>query len=452
MANNKNAKTPSSKKSTLISTSSLSWLDKVTVSLFIWNAISLVFIIWKDFSQNTLKYWNINYGDYARTDLGYLIASSTFDTPYKYHPELPNVTVTNYLPLPFLINKILGIRFVEDWDKNAFNILFFAVFSVFLMGLIIYLCTSNFSFGKKILYSITYGVITVPTIYLFSTANIQGIITFVIFLSFLPLVLNRTQKGILNPKFLKILSFTVVGSSKPQYLTWNLVSFLENKKYQTRNLFLSVLLVIAVNVLGFSYFAGGFLNNFKYFLKSLFSFTTPDPAYIVHFNDSIIGNLLGIELLLNSNSIHTSFVLMSEKFILVLYLLASFTLMLYLARINGFFWLKLWLIGSLSVVAIPVSYAYSYTTFLIPLGLLLFNLSTNERETTEFFNYNLNKVLLFVALFATFSPKLGYLMLVPNVADSRVYSLFSSFGHIAILIMALVCIRFNYKKESVGND
>ena len=74
-----------------------SWFNKLTIAFFIWNLSFLLIIIYNGYISKNLRAWNINYGDFDRSDIFYVTAlGSSFDNPYEYHPELPSISLVNY--------------------------------------------------------------------------------------------------------------------------------------------------------------------------------------------------------------------------------------------------------------------------------------------------------------------------------------------------------------------
>jgi hypothetical protein len=229
----------------------------------------------------------------------------------------------------------------------------------------------------------------------------------------------------------------VVGASKPHFLIANFNNYFNHKSMKFKELFFGIFGAIMLSVWGFAVFSGGVIANARYFYNSLFSFTAPNPSYIVHFNDSIIGNMLSIESVLNIKALNNSFVLHNQNIILVLYLMITLFITFLLVKDNAPKWLTVWVLGGLSAVLIPVSYPYAYTFFLIPLGLLLNDLAIGNRNTIELLSIQWNKILLALSLFLIFSPKYGFITLIPGVADTRLYSLFSSFSHFLVLVIGI---------------
>lgn len=408
------------------------WFDKLTLLLFTWNLSVLILIIFKSIESNSLRTWNINYGDFARTDIFYVIALNNFSNPYEYHPELPQISIVNYLPLPFMITKLLGLKVVETWDKLSIQPTLYIFFCMMLLSAIIYSSMKKYSFRSKVLYTITYGILTVPSLLIFSTGNIQAIITFAVFVGFFSLnKLTKTQS------IKRFFSFVIIGSSKPHFLIANIIGYVDNKSIKLKEFILAFFATILLSIWGFAIFSGGLFNNLKYFYKSLFGFTSPNPNYLVHFNDSLIGNLLAIEAVINPASLQKSLVIQYQNLILMTYLLCTCIIAVSLLKNSAPKWLLIWIVGGLAAVLIPVSYAYNYTLFLIPLGLLLQDVSSENIQTSALFKSSVNRLLFGLALFLAFSPKYGYISLVPNVADTRVYSLFSSFSHMFVLIIGV---------------
>lgn len=422
------------------------WLRKLTYFIFTWETLGLIFIITKSVIDKKLNFWNLNYGDFYRTDLGYLVGVGSFANPYEYHPELPQITVTNYLPLPFLLFKLFNIRLIDSWSKYSIQVQAFTYLSMFLLFLIIYLSMRNYRKSFRILSGVTFGILSVPSMYIFSTANTQAVVTFFVFIGFLPLLgkvnhRKRREKKDSSDRFLRLSSFVLVGSFKPQYLSFNFLQYASRVKLNIIELGVAMLATTFLVILGFSSFSGGLQNNFEFFLKSLSQFTSSNIAFVVHNNVSLIGNLSAFEVFINKNSINNSIIINNNTLILGIYIFLSLILFLKLYLKKAPIWLNTWILGGLAITATPVSFAYSFTAILISLGLFFNSIQRKDSITVLLFNTIRNRILFGIALFSVFPPKFLHVTLVERVADTNLYAMFTSVSHICILILGFGVLR-----------
>jgi hypothetical protein len=423
-------------------------LNFFTRLLLIWNLLSVAYIISTVKRSDNLRIWNINFADYTRSDLFLVVVQGNFPNPYVFHPEIPALTVQPYLPFPFILLKIFDIRIVEMWDINSIQIFAYASLCVALLGIIILIgMQSYWKIHDKAIYFLTYGVLTVPSLYVFSTGNIQGLITFIIFLGFLPYF--KTTKDTKQSKYdlLRILSFVSTASTKPQYLIMNILTFIKNGSIRFKIIILSSFISSLVVVFGFWIFEKKILENFSYWAKSLFQFTDPPAEFMVHMNSSLIGNLIALETLVNKGALSNSATINFQTEILFTYLVLTLLVTLGLVKKKKPLWLVIFTFGLLPAVVIPVSFAYSFTIFLIPLGLMISEVGKEESSTINILRNNFNFTLIACSIFLILSPKVMYLNLVPGVADTNLYSCFSSLGHTLILTLGIRLLKKDYMRS-----
>jgi len=364
-----------------------------------------------------------SYGDYERTDLFYGLVQGNFGNPWEFHTEIPNLRNQPYFPLPFLIIKIFGVK-VNAFSKDMFYVQAWTLGSIILINYVIWKLLKEYSNKFKICFLISFGLFSVPIAYIFTTGNLQGYATFIVFLAFV-----NTRIGVLS-----FISTVLTVSFKPQYVLINLANYLRSLKH-LRTYLLACFTGGLFSLFGFSLFGDDVVSNIKYVQSSSKMFTNPNPEFLLHLNASLVGNLTAIETYFFPNNISEPF---SMRFILIitfLILLISLYLLIKLIKIKNNSWPIVIILVGIPTFLTPVSYNYSLTLLLIPLVIFFKDFKRNDDFTIRVIENKLNLTLFTFALFLFFSPKPVYVVIVPKFADTNLFNMVDSFGYILFLIV-----------------
>lgn len=374
-----------------------------------------------------------SYGDYERTDLFYVLAQGNFENPYEFHPELPSLTVQPYLPLPFLINELFGIK-VDAFSKEMFYVQAWTYTSIILINFIIWKILKGYKNIFKLSVITAFGIFSVPILYIFRTGNLQGYSTLIILLAFI------SSKNRVIP----FLSTILTASFKPQYVVINLANYL--KSFKELRIYIAALFMGGVlTIYGFYIFGDNILNNIKYFSRSLKQFTSATPEFIVHLNASIIGNLSSIEAYFFPESLQNLYTLKFKNYILVIVLFFILYVFYRLVVVKNFSWALVLVLAGIPIFLTPVSFSYSLTLLLIPLVLFLRDFRNRDTFTTLVIQDKFNYIFFSIALFLLFTPKPVQVILVKNVADTNLYTMLDSFGFIMLLTVIVRSLNLKNK-------
>jgi len=366
------------------------------------------------------------YGDFARTDLFYILVQGNFTTPYEFHPEIPELLVQPYLPLPFLLIKLFGIK-VNAFSKDMFYVQAWTITSIVLINYLIWKMLKGYKIFFRICFIVGFGICSVPILYIFRTGNLQGYSTIIIFLAFI------NEKN----RILAFVSTLLTVSFKPQYVIINLANHLKSFR-DMRFYFYALLAGGLLSLYGFSIFGHNILKNIEYFIKSLGQFTNSKPEFMVHLNASVIGNFSSMEAYLFPEKIHNLHVLKFQNYILGISLVFIFYVLLRLVKSKNFSWPTVFILAGIPIFLTPVSFSYSLTLLFIPLVLFLRDFKNNDYFTTLVIKDKFNYLFFLIALFLLFSPKPIRIVIIENITDTNLYTMIDSFG---FMLMILVIIR-----------
>lgn len=373
------------------------------------------------------------YGDFARTDLYYILVQGNFTNPYEFHPELPGLLVQPYLPLPFLLIKLFGIK-VNAFSKDMFYVQAWTLTSIFLINYLVWKMLKGYKNIFRVCFIIGFGICSVPILYIFRTGNLQGYSTIIIFLAFI------NQKN----RILAFVSTLLTVSFKPQYALINLANHLRSLR-DIRFYFSALIAGGLLSLYGFSIFGQNILGNIKYFINSLGQFTNSKPEFMVHLNASVIGNLSSIEAYLFPENIHNLFVLKFQNYILGISILVVFYVLLRLVKSKNFSWPTVFILASIPIFLTPVSFSYSLTLLFIPLVLFLRDFKNNDYFTTLVIKDKFNYLFFLIALFLLFSPKPIRIVIIENITDTNLYTMIDSFGFMLIILVIIRSLNLQAK-------
>lgn len=380
-----------------------------------------------------------SFADFKRGDLFYILLQGNFGNPYSYHSEMPSLQSQPYLPLPFLLLDFFKIK-VTEFNPN---LAFVQIWIVFLIAPFVYIfwrILGKIKRVDKFIILAALVIFTVPTMYIFSTGNIQGLIQSVAFISFLALANSNLE----NTK--SFLSTFIIVATKPQYVLFNAYeAIFVRKKYYP--FLLSIVSAVAFCIFGFYHYPTTALSNFNYWKKSLVAFVNPDPAYIVHNNASVIGNLTAIETFFFPKNFSNLFTYQYRNAIILVILLIVGFLLLRIWKIESMHWIKIWLIGGIPIFLTPVSYAYNLGLILIPIGML-FASSSQSQEAMRLINKSIYlKILLLLSFFLLFAPKPWHVVLITGVADTNLFTMLDSFSYLLVIV-----IGWNLRKKITSQN
>ena len=388
-------------------------------AIAIWNLMALVVVVVVLYFNRHSPIYASSFADFQRSDLGYVLIQGNFGNPYSHHLEIASLNSQPYLPLPFLILDLFKVRL------NSFgpNLAFVQIWIVLLIAPFTYIFWKIMGKMKRIDKAVVLAslvIFTVPTMYIFSTGNIQGLIQSVALISFLA-VANANLE---NTK--SFLSTFAIVATKPQYVLFNAYQavFIRKKYYL---FLLSVISAVTVSIFGFYHYPTTALSNFNYWKKSLVAFVNPDAAYIVHNNASVIGNFTAIETFFFPKNFSHLFTYQYRNAIILVILLIVGFLLLRIWKIESMHWIKIWLIGGIPIFLTPVSYAYNLGLLLIPIGMF-FAPSVQSQESVKLVNKSIYlKILLLLTFFLLFAPKPWHVALITGVADTNFFTMVDSF-------------------------
>ena len=364
-----------------------------------------------------------SYGDYERTDLFYGLVQGNFGNPWEFHPEIPDLRNQPYFPLPFLIIKLFGIK-VNSFSKDMFYVQAWTLGSIILINYVIWKILKEYSYKFKITFIISFGLFSIPIAYIFTTGNLQGYATFIIFLAFI-----NNKSGILS-----FISTVLTVSFKPQYVIINLANYLRSLN-KLRVYFLACITGGLFSLFGFSLFGDDIISNIKYVQSSSKMFTNPKPEFLLHLNASLVGNLTAIETYFFPKNISEPFTFKFILLITILVFLISSYLILQLIKNKIYSWPVVFILVGIPTFLTPVSYNYSLTLILIPLVIFFRDFKSNDKFTIAVVQNKLNLILFMFAIFLFFSPKPVYVVIIPKLADTNLFNMIDSFGYIFILIV-----------------
>ena len=405
----------------------------------IWNLIAIFAVCVVLFFDRSSPIYASSFADFQRSDLALILAQGNFGNPYSFHTEMASLQSQPYLPLPFLVLDIFKIK-VNEFTPNLPFVQAWIVLLIAPFTYIFWKIMGKMARVDKVAVLASLVIFTVPTMYIFSTGNIQGLIQFVALISFLA-VANANLE---NSK--SFLSTFVIFATKPQYVLFNAYqAFFIRKKYSL--FILSVISAVTVCIFGFYHYPTTALANFNYWKKSLNAFVNPDPAYIVHNNASIIGNFTAIETFFFPKNFGNLFTYHYRNAIILAILIIIALLLFRIWKIEAMHWIKIWLIGGIPIFLTPVSYAYNLGLLLIPLGML-FGSSAQSQEAIKIVNKSIYlKILLLLILFLLFAPKPLHVVLITGVADTNLFTMLDSFGYLLVIMLG-----WNLRKKIVSQN
>lgn len=393
----------------------------------IWNLIAIAAVGVVLYFNRSSSIYASSFGDFQRTDLGYVLIQGNYGNPYSYHQEISALNSQPYLPLPFLLLDLFKIK-VNEFGANLTYIQIWIVFLILPFVYIFWKILDKMAIKDKVAISASLVIFTVPTMYIFSTGNIQGLIQTVALLGFLT-VLNANLE---NTK--SFLSTFIIFATKPQYVLFNVYQaiFIQKKLIV---FLLGIVSAIGVSIFGFFHYPTTALSNFNYWKKSLVAFVNPDPAYIVHNNASVIGNFTAIETYFFPENFKSLFTYQYRNVIIFVILLIVGFLLIRIWRIESLHWIKIWLIGGIPIFLTPVSYTYNLGLLLIPIGML-FAPSARSQDALRAINESIYlKILLLLTFFLLFAPKPLHVVLITGIADTNLFTMLDSFSYLTVIVL-----------------
>ena len=405
----------------------------------IWNLIAIVVVGIVLYFNRSSPIYASSFADFQRRDLVSVLVQGNFGNPYSYHSEIPFLNSQPYLPLPFLLLDFFKIK-VTEFNPN---LAFVQIWMVFLIAPFVYIfwrILGKIKRVDKFIILASLVVFTVPTMYIFSTGNIQGLIQSAALISFLTLANTNLE----NTK--SFLSTFIIVATKPQYVLFNAYqAIFMRKKYYL--FLLSIVSAVTISIFGFYHYPTTALLNFNYWKKSLVAFVNPDPAYIVHNNASVIGNLTAIETFFFPKNFNNLFTYQYRNIIILVILLIVGLLLFRIWKIESMHWIKIWLIGGIPIFLTPVSYAYNLGLLLIPIGMF-FAASTQSQDAIILVNKSIYlKILMLLTFFLLFAPKPWHVVLITGVADTNLFTMLDSFSYLLVIV-----IGWNLRKKITSQN
>lgn len=413
------------------------FMTKLFFILAIWNIGTLIYVLVVVFSGINESLFSSSYGDYLRTDLFYVLAQGNFENPYEFHPELPNLNVNAYLPLPYLLINLLDIKIIQ-FTPNSFYVWMYVL--IFTLPVLYLFNKMVIEISKKLRFVLilSVGIFSSAMLYIFTTANIQGFVTLALLFGYFNFSNNRSKNY-----FNLLLSSLILASTKPQYLIINFQQAIKSKR-NFKVAFLGSFVGFLVSIFGFWFFGKSFSQNFNYWAKSLTQFVNVKSEYLVHNNASLMGNFSSIELWLFPNHLNSLYTTRFQNLVIGSIFLVVAVLIYLLKKHQILNWLSLWLIISIPVYLTPVSYTYNLTIFFIPLAIL-FGSSKNRIEFANLIILKkINSVLFACIIFLTFASKPVRVFLADGRADTNLFNMVN-----ALSIFLLVALALNVIKSEV---
>ena len=395
--------------------------------LAIYNALACFFVA-KIIGAANPKLLASTFGDFYRSDLLAVLVQGNFTSPWEYHPEVPNISSQAYFPLPFLILKLFGVN-VVNFGPTLLHVQILTIASIVAMNYVMWIMLKKYSVRFRIAVISAIGIFSIPTAYIFTTGNVQGYLTTIVFICFIK------QKN----KILEAISIISVASFKPQYLVINFAKFIRSWK-DARFFLYSCITGFMLSLFGFYYFGKDLGNNLKFVINSLKSFTNPPAEYLVHLNNSVIGNFSAIELFLFPDKMTSLVTIKFQNIILLAFLLISVYIVIKIRKFTNLDWLVTWILVGIPVYLTPVSFNYSLTLFLIPISLFLVKFRDGDKVATSVVSNNFNFVLFAFSLFFIFSPRPLYVLLAPT-ADTNFFNMTNFLGFVSLIVLSLRLIK-----------
>jgi hypothetical protein len=385
-------------------------------------------VVAKVIGESNPKLLASTFGDFYRSDLFAVLVQGNFTSPWEYHPEVPNISSQAYFPFPFLVMKLFGIK-VINFGPTLFFVQILTIGSITAMNYAMWVMLKKYSLKFRFITILSFGIFSIPTAYIFTTGNVQGFITTLVFICFIK------QKN----KILEFISIFSVASFKPQYLVANFAKFIKSWR-DVQFFFYTCFASLIFSFIGFYIFGKDMVKNIKYVFESLQAFTSPPPEFLVHLNSSVIGNISAVELFLFPDNISGLYTIKFQNLILLGFLLASIFIVCVLRKSTNLDWLITWVMVGIPVYLTPVSYNYSLTLFLIPLTLFLIKFRDNDKVAQSIISNNLNFVLFASSLFFIFSPRPLYILMA-QVADTNFFNMTNFLGQISVFILSFRIIQ-----------
>ena len=407
--------------------------------LTLWNLCALMYAVYSTLTKRDLVVFPNSYGDYERFDLFLTLVQANFENPYEFNEKIPNLRNQPYLPGFYLFLHGIGYR-MTSFEKNAFWVHVLVFLFLYLILRLFWKIQGSVSKKMRLATTLGAGLTSVPFIFLFTTGNIQSLIVIAALMFYKPL-----SKTVSIQRTRDLFFSLFIASTKPQFLLIALFSGIRARLRRSA-IILGVILGGIISLFGLSYFGNSFLDNFKYWQASIQGFITSSPAFVVHNNASIIGNLSSIELYFFPEKYYSLFVLQHTREISLLFMVIMIYFVFRLWSIPNALWLKLWFIVSLSTLITPVSYNYNLTLFLIPLAVLFGSRSELLFFSEKFLKGYWFKINFALMMFVTFGAKPIQVWLIPGVADTNLFNMVSSFSLIGAIIFALGYIRTKTKQ------
>jgi hypothetical protein len=402
----------------------------VVFSIFATYNTLVIFYIMTNLNTFSKNLASSTFGDYLRKDLLAVLVQGNFTSPWEYHPEAPDIIIQPYFPLPFLVMKLFGVKII-NWGPNLFFVQFITIGSIFLINYFVWVMLRKFEFKFRIITILAFGIFSIPISYIYTTGNVQGILTSLIFLCF---VSNKNR-------ILEFISIVSVASFKPQYLIINLMKFISTLK-DFRFFLHSCFIGLLLSLYGFYYFGNQFVSNIKFAYKSLQAFTNPPVELLVRLNTSIIGNLSAVESYFYPDKMQDLLVLKLQNIIIFMFLLVSLILIYMIRKFDNLHWIALWIAIGIPVYLTPISYNYSLALFLIPLVLFLKQIIIGDKIALNVISNNQNFTLFVLSLFFIFSPK-PFHILLGTTSFTNLFNMVNSLGCATVIILALNIMRLN---------
>jgi hypothetical protein len=410
------------------------FMTRLFFILSVWNIATLIYVLVAVYSGFDETLFSSSYGDFNRSDLFYVLAQGNFDNPYEFHPELPNLTVNAYLPLPYLLMSLFDVS-VNEFTPNSFFVWIYVL--VFILPNIYLFNKMIVGINKKLKLALilSVGIFSSAILHIFTTANIQGLVTLALIFGYFNFSKN-TSKGSFNI----LISSLVVASTKPQYLIINFHQAIKSR-LNLGFAFLGSFVGLVVSVFGFWFFGNSFLENFNYWAKSLTQFVNVKPEYLAHNNASLMGNLASIELWLFPSHLNGLYITRLQNLIVGSVFLVVISLIYLLRKYPALSWLSLWLMISIPVYLTPVSFSYNLSIFLIPLAVL-FGSSRNRSEFAKLIiSKKMNSLLFTCIIFLTFATKPIRVWLVDGKADTNLFNMMNAISIFLLISLAIIVIR-----------
>ena len=404
------------------------------VFLAIWNALFLIYTLVVTFAFKDRVQFPSAYGDYLRSDLFFVLVQNNFQNPYEFHNEIPWIRNQPYLPLPYLLLRLIPFE-IRFFSQNLFWVHLIVGIFMLILSIMILWSLKRVSNRRLVLGVLGVFMFSPGTMYLFTTGNIQ------IFILFATIFIYGNYRSDKKWKIALFLNIVLITATKPQFLFISFKKAISTPR-ESRFFLASIGCGILISLSGFYVFGDDMISNIKYWLASLGGFINSTPEYIVHNNASLIGNLSAIEMLLFPERAQSLYSIKFAVWIAVTFFIIFLHSYYRIYEKKGTAWVQLSILVSIVTILIPVSYNYNLTLFLVPMLMLISSHVEREAFVKIVLSSKSNLAFFYLFIFLVFATKPLHVWLIEGRADTNLFNMMN-----ALCVFPLLALSHQYAKK-----